>query len=94
MAALNPIIIAYISNMVDKQMRQWDKDVKVALWSCLPWVDTVSFPQNFRIPDFKMFKGTRNLKQHIAHFLSRCGPVINGHPPPMVYFIYNYLCSL
>ncbi|KAH7850439.1 hypothetical protein Vadar_032901 [Vaccinium darrowii] len=33
------------------------------------WVDTIPFPLGFSQPDFKMFGGTGDPRQHIAHFL-------------------------
>lgn len=39
------------------------------------WVESVSVPSKFRMPQFRMFNGTGNPTQH-AHYISRCEPVI------------------
>lgn len=43
-------------------------------------VETLSVSLNFRMSQFTMFNGSRNLTQHLAHYISRCGPVIKDPP--------------
>lgn len=45
MATLNPTIIAYIADMVSKQVKQHDKDVKDTPWSLSYTLDgSIKFP--------------------------------------------------
>ena len=76
---MNPMLMAMIDDLVRKQVRKMkEKDDESFRMVTKPYparVDAVPFPSGFSQSDFKMFDGTGDPRQHVAHFLSRCGPI-------------------
>lgn len=83
MSTLNPTVIAYIANMVNRQSAIAGERKRVISTVTKPypaWVESITFPTNFKMSKFKMFNSTRNPPQYLAHYISKCGPDINGLP--------------
>lgn len=53
------------------------------------WVDAIPFPPGFSQLDFKMFNGTGDPRQHVAHFLSRCGPIAQNEALCLQLFVQS-----
>lgn len=82
MSALNSTIIAYIANMVSREVCLQEKNLRCPLLSLIPTMPILkrsSSPQR-NIPDLKMFNGTGNTNQCITYFILGCGRLINGSP--------------
>lgn len=58
-----------------KEAKEKEEDNRMITKPTPAWIDSVPYTPGFSQPDFKMFDGTGDPHQHLAHFLSRCGPV-------------------
>lgn len=70
--------------MVSWNVRQHEREVEVTptVTKLIPvWLNQC-LSTVLQDAGFKMFSGTGNPNMHIAHFISRCRPVMNG-PPAM-----------
>lgn len=98
MLALSLTIIAYIVDMVSRQVQYQEKETDIIP----PSSNLILLPlkryrchqthkavvlnvQRFRKP---------NLTQHLAHYISRCGPIINGPISCMKCTIMAALCGV
>ncbi|KAH7838052.1 hypothetical protein Vadar_021485 [Vaccinium darrowii] len=90
---MSPILMAMIDEMVKKQVKKAkekdDEGFRMITKPYPAWVDTVPFPPGFSQPDFKMFGGTGDPRQHIAHFLSRCGPIAQNEALCLQLFVQS-----
>lgn len=53
LSALNPTVVAYITDMVSRQVRQQEREMDVVPTVTKPylaWVESVSLPPNFIMP--------------------------------------------
>lgn len=75
MSALSPTIIFDVIDMVndrfDSKRGKLCNPYQHQALSCLG-------RNGVAMPQFRMFNGSRNSTQRLAHYISRCGPVING----------------
>ncbi|KAH7845449.1 hypothetical protein Vadar_002112 [Vaccinium darrowii] len=90
---MNPMLMAMIDDMVKKQIKKAkEKDDEGFRMITKPYpacVDTIPFPPGFSQPDFKMFGGTGDPRQHIAHFLSRGGPIAQNEALCLQLFVQS-----
>ncbi|KAF7149768.1 hypothetical protein RHSIM_Rhsim02G0166900 [Rhododendron simsii] len=90
---LNLILMAMIDDMVKKQVKKAkekdDEGFRMITKPHPAWVDTVPFPPGFSQPEFKMFGGTGDPRQHTAHFLSRCGPIAQNEALCLQLFVQS-----
>ncbi|CAL5431262.1 unnamed protein product [Camellia sinensis] len=90
---MNPMLMAMIDDMVRRQVKKvkekGDENFQIITKSYPAWVDAVTFPSGFSQPDFKMFDGTGDPRQHVAHFLSRCGPIAHNEALCLQLFVQS-----
>lgn len=90
--SMNPMLMAMIDDMVTKQVKKVkekdDENFRVITKPYPTWIDAVPFPSYFSQPDFKMFDGRGDPRRHVAHFLSRCGPIAQNEA-----LTYSYLSN-
>ncbi len=75
---ISPTLLATMNQLVKKKVKEAkekEEDNRMITKPYPAWIDSVPYTPGFSQPDFKMFDGTGDPHQHLAHFLSRCGPV-------------------
>ncbi|KAH7851388.1 hypothetical protein Vadar_010853 [Vaccinium darrowii] len=79
---MNPILMAVIDDMVKNQVKRAkekdDEGFQMITKPCSAWVDTVPFPPGMGDP-----------RHHIAHFLSRCGPIAQNEALCLQLFVQS-----
>ncbi|CAL5425633.1 unnamed protein product [Camellia sinensis] len=90
---MNLLLMAMIDDMVRRQVKKVkekdDENFRIITKPYPAWVDAVPFPSGFFQPDFKMFDGTGDPRQHVAHFLSRCGPIAQNEALCLQLFVQS-----
>ncbi|CAL5430658.1 unnamed protein product [Camellia sinensis] len=90
---MNPMLMAMIDDMVRRQVKKVkekdDENFRIITKPYPAWVDAVPFPSSFSQPNFKMFDETRDPRQHVAHFLSRCGPIAQNEALCLQLFVQS-----
>lgn len=81
---ISPTLLATMNQLVKKQVKEAkekEEDNRVITKPYPAWIDSVPYTPGFSQPDLKMFDGTGDPHQHLARFLSRCGPAEWGTLP-------------